>query len=120
MKKILVVDDEPDVLEFLKIRVQIAGFEAILAKNGTEAFEKAKKGNPDLIILDVMMPVFSGYEVCKMLKEDESTKDIPVIMLTAKSTVGDVEEGAGSGAAAYVTKPYDWDYLLNKINKLIL
>ena len=119
MKRILIDDDEADVLEFLKIRMRKAGFEPILAKDGAEAFEKASAQKPDLIILDVMMPIFNGYEVCKMLRENESTKNIPVIMLTAKSTVGDMEEGAGSGANAYLTKPCEWDNILNKINKLI-
>ncbi|MFH1848535.1 MAG: response regulator [Candidatus Omnitrophota bacterium] len=119
-RKILIVDDEPDVRELLKFRLRDGeGFDIIEAKDGVEACRKAKTEKPDLIIMDIMMPVMGGYEACKVLKESEETKDIPVIMLTAKTTVGDMEKGVRAGASEYVMKPYDWNPTLEKIKKYI-
>lgn len=117
-KKVLVVDDEPDVRQLLLYRLQdVEGFEVIEAHDGIEALRQAKAEKPDIILLDIMLPVMDGYEVCRMLKKDENTKNIPVIMLTAKTMVGDMEKGVCAGAVEYVMKPYDWAPTLNKIKK---
>jgi DNA-binding response OmpR family regulator len=119
MKKILIVEDEANLVRLLKTRLEVFGYQVLSAEDGAKAFEKAKAEKPDLILLDVLIPIFNGYEVCKMLKEEASTKGIPVIMVTAKTTMGDVDEGFRAGADDYVTKPYEWNQLQAKIKKLI-
>ena len=84
-KKILVCDDEPYILMALTDAVEMEGYECVTAINGKEALQKARETHPDLIMLDIMMPFMDGFEVCRELKADASTRDIPVIMLTAKS-----------------------------------
>ena len=119
-KKILIVDDEPDILELLESRLLVAGYRVVTASGGEECLAKVKTEKPRLIILDVLMPDINGFEVCKRLKKDDQTKRIPVIMLTAKSMVEDIEKGLTIARANdYEVKPYDWDRLLEKIKKLI-
>ena len=90
-QKILVVDDEADTRMFLCNLLGTCGYEAVAAAGGTEGFQKAKAEPPDLIILDIMMPRMSGFQVCRKLKSDERTKDIQVLMVTALNELGDVE-----------------------------
>jgi putative two-component system response regulator len=104
-ERILIVDDDEDVLLIVQTILDNAGYTAVLARNGREAVEKAIDGQPDLILLDVMMPGMDGYEVCRRLKRDPRTMGIPVIFLTAKSDVGDEEKGLELGAADYIAKP---------------
>lgn len=118
-KKILVVDDEPHIVMMLEARLRKNGFEVATAASGAEAMAQVKKDRPDLIVLDVMMPVMSGFEVCRMLKENPATKAIPVILLTAKSTERDQTLGISAGADAYVTKPYTPEELLGQIKELL-
>jgi len=118
-KRILIVDDEPDLLMALKIRLTAAGFEVIMAKDGAEGLEKARKESPDLIILDLMLPKINGYKVCRFLKFDENYKKIPVIMLTARAEEDDKTLGLETGADYYMTKPFDNKELINQINKFI-
>ena len=91
--KILVVDDEPDLRSALGIRLRAADFEPIAAENGTEGLKKALQEKPDLILLDVIMPGLTGYEVVEKLKQDKRTRAIPVILLTVKDMINEIEEG---------------------------
>jgi two-component system alkaline phosphatase synthesis response regulator PhoP len=118
-KKILVCDDEPYILMALTDAVEMEGYECVTAVNGKEAVEKARDEHPDLILLDVMMPYKDGYEVCKELKSDELTRDIPVIMLTAKSQQVDIQRGKEVGADDYITKPFKPSTLRKKFNEVL-
>jgi len=105
-QKILIVDDENDILTLLEYNLQKAGFHVISAQDGPEAVNAAKKERPDLIILDIMLPSMEGTEVCKILKGNETTRHIPVIMLTAKGEEVDRIVGFELGADDYIIKPF--------------
>lgn len=117
--KILVVDDRPDNVYYLQSRLQHENFQVITAFSGKEGIEKAKTAKPDLILLDIMMPEINGYEVCKILTNDDSTKDIPIILVTAKVDSKDVEEGLRVGAFDYIKKPFDKIELVARINSAL-
>jgi DNA-binding response OmpR family regulator len=114
-KRILVVDDESRVLAVIRRRLESVGYEVITAQDGAEGLDKARYLNPDLILLDVILPKMDGYEVCKQLKRDESLRHIPVLMLTGRSEEGDIHQGMITGADGYVTKPFQHEYLLSRI-----
>ena len=118
-KKILVVDDEKALVETIRIRLEANGYEVDAGYDGMEAIEKARKNNPDLIILDLMLPKLNGYQVCRMLKFDEDYKNIPIIILTGRDGEVDREMGGKVGAEAYITKPFDAPVLLAKIKELL-
>jgi DNA-binding response OmpR family regulator len=118
-KRILIVDDEEEILKVMGYRLKAAGFEIITAKDGMEGYEKACKEKPDLIVLDLMLPKLDGYKVCRMLKFDEKYKSIPIILVTARVQDTDKKLGAEVGADAYFTKPYEMELLLEKIKELI-
>jgi len=118
-KKILVVDDEPDVVSLLTLMLKSKGYEVVSAGDGQEAIAKARSENPDLILLDIMLPRLDGYKVARMLKFDENFSHIPIIMLTAKIQEKDRELGIETGADDYVTKPFDTGILLFKIEKIL-
>ena len=118
-KKILVVDDERDLVETLVFRLEALGYEVLTAYNGQEGLDKARTEKPDLILLDVMMPVMDGYQVCRMLKFDEEFKSIPIIMLTARGQDKDKKTGSDVGADDYVTKPFDSADLTARIKKFL-
>lgn len=115
-KKILIVDDEPDIVETLKFLMESEGFESITALDGEEALKKAKEENPDIMILDVMLPKINGYKVCRLLKFDSKYKHIPILMVTARSQQEDKVIGEETGADEYITKPFDINELLQKIH----
>jgi CheY-like chemotaxis protein len=117
--KILVVDDDPDAVDTMAAILETRDYEVLTALSGVEGISKAREEKPNLIIMDVMMPKVDGFTVCKMIKEDEEIKDIPVILLTGKGLVGDVEKGFAAGANDYIIKPIDWDRLFLKIKKFI-
>ncbi len=117
--KILIVDDEMDTLLPLKISLQVEDYIVIGALNGCEAIDKAKIEIPDLILLDIMMPEMDGYEVCSRLKKDARTKNIPIIMLTAKDAVRDKVKGLDIGADDYVTKPFNLNELKARIKTVL-
>ncbi|MBI5902746.1 MAG: response regulator [Deltaproteobacteria bacterium] len=104
--KILVVDDETDILNLLDYNLKKAGFDVLLARDGPEAIECARDRRPDLIVLDIMLPDMEGTEVLKRLKSNDSTRGIPVIMLTAKGEEVDKIVGLELGAEDYITKPF--------------
>ena len=114
-KKILVVDDEVDLLETIRFPLEIEGYNVLVAYNGEEALNQARKENPDLILLDLMLPKLDGYKVCRLLKFDERYKHIPILMLTAKTQEKDKVLGMETGADEYITKPFEMDYLMEKV-----
>jgi len=117
-KKILIVDDEADVVKVLKKRLEDFQFDVVTAYDGDEGLDKVRAEKPQLVILDVMMPNVDGYTFLRELKADPATDGTPVIMLTAKGD-GLRELFALEGVCGYVTKPYDVDVLLQKINQCI-
>jgi len=118
-KKILVVDDEKPILKIIVFNLKKNNYDVIEAYNGEEAIEKAKKMKPDLILLDVMMPKKTGFEVCKELAEDEVTRNIPIIMLTAKGQEFDRQKGLSVGAIDYLTKPFSPRGLIEKVKEIL-
>lgn len=115
MKKILIVDDERDIAECLDMNLRKKGYDTVSAYDGTEAVLTAKRERPDCILLDLMLPKINGIEVCRLLKADESTMNIPVIMLTAKGEEDDKVTGFDAGADDYITKPFGWRELFARI-----
>ena len=129
MKKILVIDDLPENVFILQDRLENEGYEVIVAYDGNSGIEKAYSHLPDLILLDVMMPDITGFEVCKILVNDEKTKHIPIILVTAKAGSEDTREGLEAGAFDYIKKPFNRVELfarvksalkLSEANKLLL
>mgnify|MGYP001584277248 FL=1 len=118
-KKILVVDDEEDIAFNVKLRLQANNYDVILATDGQMGFEKAQKENPDLMILDLMLPKMDGYKVCGLLKHDSRYAHIPIILFSAKAQEKDMEMGKEAGADAYLTKPFDAQLLLAKVKELL-
>lgn len=119
MGKILVVDDEVYILHILDFSLGAEGFEVITANNGELAIEKAKQEKPDLIVLDIMMPVVDGYETCRRLKRDSETKNIPVVLLTAKGRDVDKRLGYEVGAVDYIVKPFSPNRLIERIQEIL-
>ena len=114
---VLVIDDEDDVRRVVEMNLRADGFEVYTSPDGYSGIEAARKYKPKLILLDVMMPDMDGLEVLRELKWDKKLKKIPVIMLTAKSTVGDMEHAFGRRADGYITKPFDGSSLGETIKK---
>ena len=118
VKKILIADDEPDILEIIQYNLQNEGYEVATAKNGNQAIEQAKHFNPDLIILDIMMPGKNGIEVCNILRMQPAFNDTLIIFLTALSDEGTEVKGLETGADDFVTKPVSPKVLVSKVNAL--
>lgn len=118
-KTILIADDEIDIVETLKFMLETEGFNVLTAYDGEEALSKAKNNNPDIILLDVMMPKINGYKVSRLLKFDKKFQNIPIIMLTARSQEEDKMIGEETGADEYVTKPFEFVELLEIINSYL-
>jgi two-component system, sensor histidine kinase and response regulator len=117
--KILIIDDNVDTVELLRKRFRIEGYETAEAYDGEEGLKKVYDYVPDLIVLDVMMPKMDGYEVCKRIKLDVSLKQIPILMLSAKSQVPDKVKGLDIGADDYITKPFDFKELMARVRTLL-
>jgi two-component system alkaline phosphatase synthesis response regulator PhoP len=117
--KILVVDDEPDILEFIEYNLKREGYDVLLASNGQEGIDKAKKSIPDLIILDVMMPVIDGIETCRRLREMEEFKSTFIVFLTARSEEYSEIAGFNVGADDYIAKPIKPRVLISRINAIL-
>jgi len=118
VKKILIADDEPDILEIIQYNLRNEGYEVVTAKNGNEAIDLAKKNQPDLIILDIMMPGKNGIEVCNLLRMQPVFNDTLIIFLTALSDEGSEVKGLETGADDYLTKPISPRVLVSKVNAL--
>lgn len=118
-KKILVVEDDPSVVVFIVDNLEFLGYDVTIARNGREGLDKAFSIVPDLIVLDVMMPEMDGYEVCQHLKTDAKTKNIPILMLTAKGQIQDKVMGFNVGADDYLPKPYEKDEFESRVKALL-
>ena len=118
-KRVLIADDEPNIVASLEFLMEQAGFEVKLAANGQEALELVASFQPDLVLLDVMMPVKNGYEVCQSLKSDPATRAVKVVMLSAKGRDVEVAKGLELGADAYVTKPFSTRDLVAQIRDML-
>jgi DNA-binding response OmpR family regulator len=116
-KKILVVDDEPDVLAIFKKKLDAYGFNTIIAQDGVEGLEQAKKEIPDLILLDIIMPKKDGFTLLKELWQEDRTREIPVVMVSGKSESDFLFQGQHLGAVDYLIKPVDFQELLKFVRK---
>lgn len=116
---VLIVEDEVDVIDLVRYNLNRAGFSVLIANNGVAGLEMARKNRPDVIILDLMLPKLSGYEVCKALKGDRSTESLPVLMLTAKSEPAERVRGLEMGADDYVAKPFSPRELVLRVQALL-
>ena len=117
--KILVVEDEESLLKLESILLTSKGYLVTGVMDGRAALEEIRTNRPDLVILDIMLPEIDGFEVCKRIKENSETRDIPVVMLTAKKSNQDVERGRQVGADAYITKPFRSARVMEVIEGLI-
>ncbi len=119
MSKILVVDDDISINELIKVNLELNGYTVFQAFDGTAGFASAKQELPDLIILDVMMPEVDGYTVAQRIRQNESTKDIPILMLTALSQLNDKVKGFDIGVDDYLVKPFEMDELKVRVRALL-
>jgi DNA-binding response OmpR family regulator len=117
--KILIADDEPNIVVSLEYLMKRAGYQVLVARDGQEALDLLRRERPALVLLDLMMPVKSGIEVCQELRADESLSGIKVLMLTAKGRDTDVQKGLGVGADAYMTKPFSTKDLAAKVAEML-
>jgi signal transduction histidine kinase len=117
--KVMIVDDNVDTVELLSKRFRALGYDIATAYDGEQALRMVGESRPDLIVLDIMMPKVDGYEVCRQLKGNESTKHIPILMLTAKSEVPEKIRGLDTGADEYLTKPFDYNELAARVRSLL-
>lgn len=117
--KILIADDEPNILVSLEYLMKREGFEVLLAHDGQEAMDLLRREHPRLLLLDVMMPNKTGFEVCQETRADESIRDTLILMLTAKGRETDVVKGLALGASAYMTKPFSTRELVLKVHSLL-
>ncbi len=118
-EKILIVDDDPLFLQMIELYLKRQGYEIVTALSGRDGLKAARQEKPGVIILDVMMPDLSGYEVCRLLRQEEATAEIPILMLTAKSRLADKIEGFRAGTDDYLTKPAELVELLARVQALL-
>ncbi|MCS6861832.1 MAG: response regulator [Abditibacteriales bacterium] len=118
-KKILVADDEPPVVQIIRANLELEGYQVVTAYDGVQALEKAKAEQPDLLILDIMMPRMDGFDVLDALKEDARTENLPVIMLTALNEIDHMDRAARKGSYCYLTKPFEPMELLMIVRRLL-
>ena len=118
-KRIVLAEDEPQIARLVEFKLKKEGYQIVWKENGEEALKAIKADRPDLILLDVMMPVMDGYEVLRRVKEDENLKSIPVVMLTARAQERDVVKGIDLGAEDYITKPFHPAELLARVKRIL-
>jgi len=116
---VLVADDDRDILDLVALRLEGAGYAVVTASDGEEALRLARERRPDLAILDVMMPKLTGYDVTEALRADDGTRDVPIILLTARVQESDLNRGFEAGATDYVRKPFDARDLRDRVAKLL-
>ncbi len=116
-KRILIVDDEVFIAETVKFALEHAGYECLVAADGIEAVRMTREANPDLILLDIMLPKLNGFKVCRLLKFDEKFKHIAIIMMTARTQEKDRTLGMETGADEYMTKPFEMETMLRLVRK---
>ena len=118
-KKILIADDEPNIVTALEFLLARGGYEVLIARDVDEALKTLESARPDLVLLDIMMPVKSGYEICKRIRERPEWAHIKVVMLSAKGRDAEVNKGLAMGADLYVTKPFSTRELMEQIKGLL-
>ena len=118
-RRILVVDDEPSIVKMVSKRLEVEGFDVLIAMDGEEGLAKAQTESPDLIVLDLMLPKINGYEVCGQLKQDARYQKIPIMLFTAKVQAKDEQLGKECGADAYIRKPFQGKELVDTIRTLL-
>ena len=118
-KKILIADDEPNIVAAIEFLLRQSGYEVRTAQDGKEALASIEANVPDLVLLDVMMPLASGYEVCQRIREREDWRHIKVIMLSAKGRDAEVNKGLATGADVYMTKPFSTRDLMSRVRGLL-
>jgi CheY-like chemotaxis protein len=120
MPRIMLVDDEPEIVYLVKLMLEREGYEVIEAKNGDECLEKLQSTMPDLILLDIMMPGLDGWEICRNIKESKKTRDIPVVMLTVRTSEDSVKKSYEyAGCDAHINKPFDRKHLIDTIEEFL-
>ncbi len=117
--KILVVDDEPNIVQTLQDRLEMNEYQVVTAGNGREGLEKIEQERPDVILLDVIMPIMDGHEMLEMLRKQPGGRDVSVIMLTARSQTQDIARANACGIDDYIVKPFDLSELLEKIERVV-
>jgi DNA-binding response OmpR family regulator len=118
-KKVLIADDEPNILISLEFLMKREGWQVSVARDGVEALATIQRERPDLVLLDVMMPGKTGFEVCQAVRADEALAGVKILMLTAKGRDTDVAQGLGLGADAYMTKPFSTKELAAKVREML-
>lgn len=118
-KKILIVDDEPDVLRLTSLRLEKVGYETLTAVNAQQALEIIQNKKPDLVLLDIIIPVVYGTEICRRIKSDENLKHIPVVLFTTHSNIMDTEKAKAFGADGYIGKPFDARELVSMVEQIL-
>lgn len=119
MRTILIIDDEEDIIELTKMAFEARGYHVLKAYDGKSGLKIAQNQNPDLILLDIMMPGIDGIKVCQLIKANTQTKKIPVLMLSAKAQPSDIESGKRAGCDDYVIKPFEMNELISKIGSYL-
>ena len=118
-KKILIAEDEPNIIITLEFLLQNAGYEVSVARDGREALRVVAALRPDLVVLDIMLPVVNGHEVCRRIREGTAARNTRIVMLTAHGRQSDVEKGVAMGADAYITKPFATRDLVHTVAELL-
>ena len=119
MAKILIADDERDIRDLVAFTLRFAGYEVLTTRNGEEAVQAVLEDAPDLILLDVRMPRMTGYEACRLIKEQPGTQDIPIVFLSAKGQEAEVNAGLQLGAMEHIVKPFSPDDLLTRVKAIL-
>lgn len=117
--KVLIADDEPNIVISLEFMMKREGFEVVVARDGKEALEAIRRERPQVVLLDAMMPGMTGFDVCAAVRADDAVRDTRILMLTAKGRETDLARGAGVGVDAYMTKPFSTRELVAKIRELL-
>jgi len=118
-KQVLIVDDEPNIVQALEFLLSRRGLQVSVARDGGEALRRIEADKPDLVLLDVMMPVMSGHDVCLRVRERADLRHIKILMLSAKGYAAEVNKGMAIGADVYMTKPFSTKELLAKVDQLL-
>lgn len=119
MAKILIAEDERDIRDLVAFTLRFAGHEVFAATNGEEAVDMAPNVNPDIILMDVRMPRMTGYEACKVMKQNPDLRDIPVVFLSAKGQEAEIQQGLDAGAEEYLLKPFAPDQLTSRVKAIL-
>jgi two-component system alkaline phosphatase synthesis response regulator PhoP len=117
--RVLIAEDEPNIVISLEFLMREAGYDVTVASNGADAIDLAEKLRPDLVVLDVMLPAVNGFEVCRRIRESRTTRDVRVLMLTARGRESEMERGLAAGANVYMTKPFSTKELADAVASLL-